>query len=96
MDLRAVRKGAIVIKEMTNAETAAEIRRWCAQGAHLAFSWPTDMCGYEQHCRFVKHRNFEWKGGSFEDFKAFALAYADELERESHERALVLDPEANQ
>jgi len=64
---------------MTNQETAAEIRRWCAQPVKGRFSWPTDGCGYEQHMRFVSHRNANWHGEQ-RDFDAFCLAYADALE----------------
>jgi hypothetical protein len=62
---------------MTDAETAATIRRWC-EAVRGPFSWPTDACGYEQHIRFVVHRNAKWEGG---DFKQFCLDYAAALER---------------
>lgn len=62
---------------MTDAEAAVEIRRWCEVPRDV-FSWPTDCCGYEQHIRFVYHRNDKWTGG---DFRQFALDYATALER---------------
>ena len=65
---------------MNNQATAAEIRRWVAQGSKLNFSWPTDGCGYEQHIAFVNHRNANWRGDQG-DFPAFCLAYADALEQ---------------
>ena len=63
--------------DMTDAETAATIREWCAS-TRSHWSWPTDVCGYTQHIRFVRHRNEHFKPG--DDFKTFALAYADSLE----------------
>ena len=64
---------------MSNAETAVHIRRWC-EGSHGPFSWPTDACGYDQHVRFVRHRNNRWGGGTADDFRVFVLAYADSIE----------------
>ena len=58
---------------MNDKETAEEILEWC-EGNHGPFSWPTDRCGYDQHMRFVRHRNKNWKGGP--DFKGFAREYA--------------------
>lgn len=63
---------------MTNKETAAHLRHWAAQ-AHGVFSWPTDGCGYEQHVRFVLHRNTHWHGGSPQAFRHFVLEYAAQL-----------------
>ena len=62
---------------MSDAETAAWIRTWAA-APRSHFSWPTDPCGYEQHIKFVLHRNANFRPG--DDFKAFALAYADMLD----------------
>jgi hypothetical protein len=61
---------------VTDAETAEHIRRWCAEDRWAPFAWPTDGCGYEQHIRFVDHRNKNWSGG---DFRRFCLDYADAL-----------------
>jgi hypothetical protein len=69
-----------MIPNMTDQETAAHIRDYFTRPRISAFSWCTDGCGYEQHIRFVEHRNRNWKGGTDEDFKAFALAYADSLD----------------
>lgn len=66
---------------MTNKETAEAIRLWASK-AQSSFSWPTDGCGYDQHARFVSHRNENWSGGPVEDFKLFALAYTDAIECE--------------
>jgi hypothetical protein len=63
--------------EMSDAETAATIREWCSK-SRSPWAWPTDPCGYEQHIKFVQHRNANLKTG--EDFNAFALAYADTLD----------------
>ena len=68
--------------EMTNKECAAQIRQWVATGPHPPFSWVTDGCGYEQHLRFVKHRNAYWSGRTQAEFKQFVLDYADSLEQE--------------
>lgn len=62
---------------MTDAETAAHLREWAnGGGSHSLFAWPTDGCGYDQHIRFVEHRNQNWKGG---DFNQFVRDYADSL-----------------
>jgi hypothetical protein len=62
--------------EMSDAETAAWIRTWCAAPRGL-YSWPTDPCGYEQHIKFVQRWNAHQRQG---DLRAFALAYAEELD----------------
>lgn len=64
---------------LTNAETAEHIRKWCNE-ERGPFAWPTDGCGYEQHIRFVKHRNSSWHGGTHDEWLAFCRAYADSLE----------------
>ncbi len=65
---------------MTNEETAAHLRAWAnGEGSHGVWAWPTDPCGYDQHVRFVKHRNANWHGG---DFNEFVRAYADALANE--------------
>ena len=67
-------------KQMTNQETANHIREYVKK-SHGNFSWPTDACGYDQHVKFVVHRNKNWKGiGS--DWNEFCLSYADELEKQ--------------
>lgn len=69
-----------MIKPMTDAETAAHLRKWAEQlVSPSAFSWPTDACGYDQHIRFVEHKAKKWKGGTREEWNAFLLAYADQL-----------------
>lgn len=64
---------------MNNRETAAWIRDYFTK-PQSHWSWPTDGCGYDQHIRFVNHRNKNYQGNTKEEFKAFALAYADALE----------------
>ena len=66
---------------MTNKETAEYLRDWCKKPRESVFSWPTDGCGYDQHIRFVAHRNEHWKGEG--DWTAFVLAYADRLDAEA-------------
>ena len=69
------------INGMTDRETVAHLRAWVAQ-SHGHFAWPTDACGYDQHIRFVLHRNAHWQGGSSEEFIRFILTYAESLESE--------------
>lgn len=65
---------------MNDKETADYLRKWCDEPAtRLAFGWPTDACGYDQHMRFVEHRNRNWKDGDRPAFIAFVRAYADSL-----------------
>jgi len=70
------------IKGMTNAETKAHLLRWVTEN-HGIFAWPTDACGYDQHIKFVDHRNKNWKGG---DFNQFVIDYANSLTEASHGR----------
>lgn len=81
-------QGEVVKPSMTDAETAAHLRRWADKSdnfhrGHPAFGWPTDACGYDQHIRFVDHRNKHWQGG---DFPAFVRAYADSFGIHLHRR----------
>jgi hypothetical protein len=64
---------------MTDAETAEHLRRWVIEKPGLGFGWPTDGCGYDQHIRFVQHRNANWHGVGPEAFDTFVLAYAESL-----------------
>lgn len=68
-------------RAMTDAEVAAHLRAYVTDPANIGrqFSWPTDGCGYDQHIRFVHHRNASWNGGTPEEWTAFVLAYADSL-----------------
>ncbi len=66
---------------MNNKETAAYLRKW-VKVIHGIFAWPTDGCGYEQHMKFVKHRNNNWHGGTLQEFNKFILDYAETLEKE--------------
>jgi hypothetical protein len=67
-----------VIQGMADRDTAAHLREWVKKPPAGAFAWATDACGYDQHIRFVKRRNANWRGeGSFNDF---ILAYADLLD----------------
>lgn len=60
---------------MTNEETRQHLMKWCEANNGL-FAWPTDGCGYDQHMKFVKHRNENWSGG---DFVRFVKDYANSL-----------------
>lgn len=71
---------------MSDHETATTIRHWVTNKAHSAFSWPTDGCGYDQHIRFVEHRNKNWSGGTAAEFDQFCLDYADALLAETAKR----------
>ena len=65
---------------MTDAQTAQQIRSWL-EAPRGVFSWPTDPCGYDQHIRFVQHRNENFKGGGIKEFRKFASDYADSLDK---------------
>lgn len=69
---------------MTDEETKAHLLRWCENPTLDPFSWPTDPCGYEQHMKFVNHRNRCWavnpeSGSSMPAFVEFVRAYAESL-----------------
>ena len=63
---------------MNNKETKEHLQNYVTQNRG-EFSWPTDACGYDQHIKFVHHRNENWKGGTDSDFNQFILDYADTL-----------------
>ena len=65
------------IKDMTDAETAAHIRKWMSED-HGAFEWPTDACGYKQHIRFVDFRNKH--ADKYQRFDTMLLDYCARLE----------------
>lgn len=67
------------IKDMTNAETKDHLLAWCEKPDPRPFAWPTDACGYDQHIKFVKHRNSHWGGGTFREFVEFVRDYANSL-----------------
>ena len=67
------------MSDMTNAETKAHLLEWVKHN-HGLFAWPTDGCGYEQHMKFVEHRNKHWEGGSTAEFNQFVIDYANSLE----------------
>ena len=69
------------MKDMTDKETAEHLRDW-VETNHGIFAWPTDACGYDQHIKFAKHRNKNWKGQTKEEFKQFVLDYADSKDKE--------------
>ena len=52
---------------MNNKETKAHLQNYVTRNTGT-FSWPTDACGYDQHIKFVKHRNENWKEGTDSDF----------------------------
>jgi len=65
----------------SNKEVANHIREYVTKNSGL-FRWATDGCSYEQHMKFVRHRNRNWRGESHEEWVEFVLAYADKLEKE--------------
>ena len=65
---------------MTDQETAHHIRNYVSSGPHGVFSWPTDDCGYDQHIKFVNHRNENWEGNTDKEFNQFLLDYANTLD----------------
>ena len=68
--------------EMNNKQTAQHLRNY-ANTQHGTFSWPTDACGYEQHIKFVNHRNANYEAVQTmtqEEWKQFVLDYAASLE----------------
>lgn len=68
--------------DMTDTEVVAHLRAWAKNPRRelTRFAWATDACGYDQHVRFVNHKNAHWEGGTVEEFDAFILAYAAQLE----------------
>jgi hypothetical protein len=64
------------IKGMSNKETKEWLLKWCEKPERNHFSWPTDACGYDQHIKFVDHRNSCWEGHTFEEFVQFVKDYA--------------------
>jgi hypothetical protein len=70
------------MKEMTNQETKEHLLKWCERSSIYLFSWPTDGCGYDQHIKFVEHRNKNWKSGSLKEFFTFVKEYANSLTNE--------------
>jgi hypothetical protein len=65
---------------MTDQEVVEHLREWCKKPNLMPFTWPTDPCGYDQHIRFVHHRNKYWNGPKQKDFVPFVSKYADRLE----------------
>lgn len=64
---------------MNDQETASHIRKWI-KDKHSIWSWPTDLCGYEQHIRFVRYRNKYWDSDSYQGtFDDFVSEYAEKL-----------------
>jgi hypothetical protein len=72
------------MKEMTNLETREHLFKWCEKPNIKLFEWPTDGCGYEQHIKFVTHRNKNWNGGSPTEFFVFVKEYAISLGEMNH------------
>lgn len=66
---------------MNNKETKKAIIAWTKR-ENGVLSWPTDGCGYDQHIKFVHHRNRNWNGG---DFNQFVIDYANSLVEEKEE-----------
>ena len=66
---------------LTDQETSEHLLAWCKDPYLTPFSWPTDLCGYDQHVRFVKHRNKNWSGGDWIEFvRQYAIALTKEGE----------------
>ena len=65
------------MKNMTNEETQKYLLEWIKK-RHGTFAWPTDGCGYEQHIKFVNHRNKNWRWED-KDFNQFVKDYANSL-----------------
>lgn len=61
---------------MTDTETKTYLLKWCENPNLMPFAWPTDGCGYDQHIKFVEHRNEKWEGGSTAEFIEFVRQYA--------------------
>lgn len=61
---------------MNNQETKDYLLKWCEHPNLSPFAWPTDACGYDQHIKFVTHRNKNWNGGSTKEFIEFVRNYA--------------------
>lgn len=77
MSLTTIRERTMK-KGMTNAQTKAHLLEW-VKLPHSTFSWPTDACGYDQHIKFVKHRNKNWNEDYQGDFIQFVRDYARSL-----------------
>jgi len=63
---------------MNDADTAATIMEWL-KTPRCGFSWPTDTCGYDQHIKFVRHKNKNWNGTTKASFVEFVSEYAAAL-----------------
>jgi len=66
---------------MNDKETAEHLRKYVAE-EHGKFSWPTDACGYDQHIKFVHHRNANYdriQKMTKEEWEQFVLDYANSL-----------------
>lgn len=48
--------GDFVMTGMTNKQVVKHLRNYVKTTRGI-FSWPTDVCGYDQHIKFVKYRN---------------------------------------
>jgi len=73
----------------TNKQVSEHLKEWIKE-THGVFGWPTDGCGYNQHIKFVKHRNKNWdnyylkhfekyNGDVNKLFNDFVLEYANNL-----------------
>jgi len=71
---------------MTNKETAQYLHERADDedtSPHAMFSWPTDLCGYDQHIKFVKHRNEHWDEQC--EWSDFIREYAHSLLKEAED-----------
>ena len=80
---RTMKGGNMQIANMNDAETKEHLLKWCDNPDLMPFAWPTDACGYDQHIKFVMHRNEHWKGNTHQDFVDFVRQYAVSLEPKS-------------
>ena len=62
----------------TDQETIDWLRGWPEESKHHShFAWPTDACGYEQHCRFIRWHN--QYGFNYDNLNDEVLIYANKL-----------------
>jgi hypothetical protein len=66
------------MNDMNNNETRIHLFEWVRRN-HNLFEWPTDACGYEQHIKYVDHRNKNWKRGTPQEYKRFIIDYVNSL-----------------
>lgn len=68
------------MRDMTDTQVVAHLRRWAASPPQDQFAWPTDACGSRQHMRFVRYRNTNYQRFRTEPYLELVREYADLLE----------------